>query len=111
MKICQPGSLESLTLSSNVTFALAFLSSLVKGGGCPKLQSLEVAVNKDTAPVFYELLKSCDSLEILTVNHYDNIMLEPYHPLDFPPGACPNLGFFTDPIYFAQRIVRSRADG
>jgi hypothetical protein len=107
MKICQPGSLESLTLSSNITFA--FLSGLVKGGGCPELQSLEVTVNKDTAPVFYKLLKSCDSLEILTVNHdYDNIMLEPYHPLDFPPGACPNLTFFTGPIYFAQRIVPGR---
>ena len=56
MKICQPRSLESLTLSSNITFA--FLPGLVKGGGCSELQPLEVAINKDTAPVFYKLLKS-----------------------------------------------------
>lgn len=28
--------------------------------------------------------------------------------MDFPSGACPNLAFFTGPIYFAQRIVPGR---
>jgi hypothetical protein len=65
VKLCQPGSLESLTLSSNIN--LPFLCGLVLDGSCPELQSLKVIVNKDSASAFYEFLKSCDSLEILTV--------------------------------------------
>ena len=105
--ICQPGSLETLKLSPDITFA--FLSGLVEGGGCPALQSLEVTVNTDTAPVFYELLKTCDSLDLLIVNHdYDDIMTEPYLPTDFPPEACANLSYFVGPICFAYRIIPGR---
>jgi len=107
IQICQPGALEELKLSPNIT--LAFLSGLVEGGGCPELQSLEVTVNTATEPVFYELLKTCDNLNVLVVNHdFDDIVMDPYLPADFPLEACANLTWFVGPIFFAARLVPGR---